>query len=128
MANSTDGKAIDVWRDLFLQAYAEEPNVSRAAKSAGIQRNTAYKARERDPELRQRWDDIREGHVDSLEAGAFQRAIDGTSGDSLTIFMLKQNRPDIYQQDTGGATPEEVGRTAAACVAAMRKIDGDDDE
>lgn len=65
------------WRDAFLQALREVPVVARACEAVGIERSTAYRAREADKDFAQAWDDAMEHGVDRAEAEAFRRAVTG---------------------------------------------------
>jgi len=65
------------WKSIFLQALGEVPVVSHAAKAAGIDRTTAYSARETDEAFAKAWDDAMEQGVDEAEAEAFRRAVQG---------------------------------------------------
>lgn len=62
---------------LFLVALAAEPNVSQAAKLAGLSRAFAYELKHRDPEFANAWDHAMGQSVDNLEAALFNRAIKG---------------------------------------------------
>lgn len=94
------------WKEAFLKELALSPNVSRAARAAGIKRRTAYNARESDPGFAEAWDDAMAGSVDELEENAFTRA--QLESDVLTIFLLKSHRPAVY------AKPVEQKHTIAA--------------
>lgn len=83
-------------RDVFLQALAELPTIARAAKVAGIDKQTAYNWRKSDPEFARAWDDALESGVDQMEQAVMQRVIDGKCSDILAIFMLKSWRRDRY--------------------------------
>lgn len=105
---------------LFIESLRESPNVSEAARVAGVGRSTAYDYRASDPEFAQAWDHAIGASVDRLEVAAFKRATDGwlsgrtfdkdghTVGetykvsDSLVPLLLKAHKPDVY------ARPEKV--------------------
>ena len=100
------------WKALFIDVLRASPNVSAAARAAGIARQTAYEARETDPGFKAEWDDAIEESVDELEAAAFTRAkgieipivnkqgeIVGhrvEASDPLAIFLLKAHRRVKY--------------------------------
>jgi hypothetical protein len=81
------------WKELFLAALHESPNVFAAARTAGVSRRNAYAARESDSEFAAAWDDAIQRSVDDLEASAFRRA---EESDTLTIFLLKSHRREVY--------------------------------
>jgi hypothetical protein len=85
------------WYDIFINDFREHGNVRLACEIAGITRDTAYKARERDLEFSRRWREAEEDSVDYLEAQARARAL-GFAGkepsDTLLIFLLKAHRPE----------------------------------
>lgn len=62
------------WRPAFLEALREWGNVTHAATVAGIDRSTAYKARERNSSFLRQWDDAIEHATDVLEMEARRRA------------------------------------------------------
>jgi hypothetical protein len=82
------------WKPAFLKELAISPNVSRAARAAGVKRRTAYFARESDPEFAADWDDVIAESVDGLEVSAFRRA--ELESDVLAIFLLKSHRRAVY--------------------------------
>lgn len=75
---------------------AERPIITRAAKKAGISRATAYNYKDSDAEFKAAWEEALEEGVDGLVDSAWGRALDGES-DTLTIFLLKNHRPEVYR-------------------------------
>jgi len=65
------------WKALFLLALAEVPVISHACKAAGVNRVTAWRAREADEEFAKAWDEAMEEGVDRAEQEAFRRAVVG---------------------------------------------------
>ena len=65
------------WPD-FIEALADEGNVSAAAVFAGVSRRTVYDARDRDMDFREAWDDANERYKDRIRSAIHERAIDGT--------------------------------------------------
>jgi len=86
--------AWEPWYDRFLRALARSPNVSAAARAAGVGRTRAYEHRAENPAFAAAWDETLEVAVDALEAAAFKRA--GKESDQLLIFLLKAHRPERY--------------------------------
>lgn len=115
-------------RALFLENLRKYGSVYFSCVQAGIDRSTAYKARDRDPEFAQQWADAIEDGLDLLEASAAKRA--HTSSDTLAIFLLKAGRPKKYRDpvvryaetdaegnDKSGLTDDELLERAAAVIA-----------
>ncbi len=101
------------WKPRFVDNLRETGNVSAAARHAGVSRQTVYKERGASEQFREAWDDAMEEAMDLLEAEARRRAYDGTLkpvyykgapvgeireySDTLTIFLLKGRRPDVFK-------------------------------
>lgn len=113
------------WKPVFLAALAECPNVTGAARAAGIERQTAYLARQTDQEFAKAWQDALEASTDDLIGEIHRRAVKGVTkpvyqggvkvgdvqeySDTLAIFLAKAHRPAIYRETvnqnlSGGAT------------------------
>lgn len=86
------------WRLKFLDSLRLHGMVTQAAKDAGIDRDTAYYERQRDPVFAAEWKEALERGVDMLEDVAKQRAYAGS--DTLLIFLLKAHRPTVYRETT----------------------------
>jgi hypothetical protein len=71
-------------------------NVRLSASSAGIDRDTAYKRRARDPRFAEAWAQAREDAIDVLEAEARRRAL--SASDALLMFLLRAHRPSLYRE------------------------------
>ena len=134
-----------MWKPLFLETLRETANVSRSAKIAGVSRKTAYKHRETSETFRDAWDDAIEEGLDYLEEEARRRAFEGTQkpvyqrgelvghvrefSDTLTIFLLKGRRPEVYgdrlkQEVTGkDGGPVEHKHQGFNLAAEVRRID-----
>lgn len=82
------------WKPVFLAALQETPNVSRAARAAGISRQNAYLAKDQDAEFAAQWTEAIETSMDDLEEAAYTRA--KLESDTLAIFFLKCRRRDVY--------------------------------
>lgn len=136
------------WKPIFLSALRRCANVSRSASEAEISRKTAYKERQDSTTFRDAWDDAIEEGLDYLEEEARRRAYEGTLepvfykgehvglirkfSDTLTIFLLKGRRPDVYgdrlkQEVTGkngGPIQQEV-RANFDLAEDVRKLDAE---
>lgn len=65
------------WRDAFLAALREWPVVAHACQAVGIERSTAYRAREADEAFAKAWDEAQEDGIDRAEMEAFRRGVVG---------------------------------------------------
>lgn len=142
------------WKALFLASLAEVPVVVHACKAAGVNRGTAWRAREADPEFAQAWDAALEEGVDRAEQEAFRRAVVGyerpvwykgelvgtetVHSDALLALILKGRRKKVYAERTeltgaDGGPVAQVDETAKAArvaqllaLAQRRKAEQDD--
>jgi transposase-like protein len=92
-------KANLVKRATFLASLRAGNTVSEAAKSAAINRRTAYDWRDQDAEFRAAWDDAIENSVEELEAEVRRRALDPNDKSShlLLMFLLKKHKPEYRE-------------------------------
>lgn len=118
------------WKALFLVALAEVPVIAHACKAAGVNRVTAWRAREADPEFAKAWDDAMEEGIDRAEQEAFRRAVVGyekpvwykgelvgteiVHSDALLALILKGRRKATYSE-----RKEVTGADGAALPAAQ---------
>lgn len=102
------------WSPIFLEALMEVPNVSRAARRAGVTRPKAYYHRDRNEAFAQAWDEALEVGVDALEEEMWRRAVEGIPNpiyykgqlideikeysDTLAIFLAKAHRPEKFRE------------------------------
>lgn len=142
------------WKALFLAALAEVPVVVHACKAAGVNRATAWRAREADPEFAKAWDEALEEGIDRAEQEAFRRAVVGyekpvwykgelvgtetVHSDALLALILKGRRKKVYAERTeltgaDGGPVAQVDETAKAArvaqllaLAQRRKAEQDD--
>ena len=80
----------------FVAALARRGTVYHAAKSARIDRTTAYAWRARDAKFAKAWDSAIEDAVDCVETSLFERACKGDT--TAAIFILKCRRPEVYRE------------------------------
>ncbi|KUG09386.1 hypothetical protein [Solirubrum puertoriconensis] len=117
-----EDRPLAAWRKPFLEALSQSPNISRAARVAGISREWARQCRKADPEFAAEWEEALEEGVDSLEEACWARAKgenisyqftkDGKSiphpvtgepycepvfSDTLAVTLLKAHRPEKYK-------------------------------
>lgn len=65
------------WRAIVLEALSHVPVLAHAAKAAGVQRSTIWRAMQDDPEFKAQVDEAMEAGVDRAEQEAFRRAVVG---------------------------------------------------
>lgn len=75
------------WRPVFLEALSQLANIGYACQVAGINRTTAYNAKERDPDFARAWDEALEDAGDKLEREVWRRAHDGVPRVKLYIHQ-----------------------------------------
>lgn len=119
------------WHKRFLEGLRECANVRMACEAAGINRTTAYKARDVIPAFRAAWDKVVQDAVDALEREAWRRATEGVTrtepvmyqgeqvatkvitehSDKLMELLLKANRPHKYREQIKIVTERELDDT-----------------
>lgn len=133
------------WKEIFLDALRQSPNVSAAAKAAGHSRQHVYVARDEDAAFALAWDDALAEAVDMAEGEAYRRAVEGVEkpvyqggirvgevqdySDTLLIFLLKAHRPHLYREalDLNLRKPksvEEMSDEELAAIAAGKPASG----
>jgi hypothetical protein len=85
------------WSPRFIESFRASGNVRLSASSAGIDRDTAYKRRRRDPRFAAAWAAAEQDAVDILEAEARRRAL--SVSDALLMFLLRAHRPGLYRDN-----------------------------
>lgn len=124
----------------FLELLESEHDVRKACKRLDISSTTAYQWRERDKKFAEGWRMALRSYVDTLEASAFRRAVEGFNRPimhkdkvvgvvrvyetALAIFLLKKLKPDVYSDrahQVEGMSPEEYARRAREAVEAMEQ-------
>jgi len=102
------------WSKTFLDELSKNPNVSRAARIAGVNRATAYKHKKSNDAFSAAWDEAIEEAVDVMEEEMWRRAVEGTNrpiihkgevtgtfkeySDTLMIFLAKAHRPERFRE------------------------------
>lgn len=106
-------KGRNVLQKAFLAAYQESGNITAAAEMAGMDRRSHYDWMKNDSTYPDRFDEAHQVYVDSMEAEARRRAVEGIEvpiyymgrkvghkkifSDTLLIFLLKGELPDKYK-------------------------------
>ena len=103
-----------VWRSAFIERLKATGNVTLAAAGAGVNRQHAYRTRNRNKTFRRRWDEALEQAVDLLEGEARRRTTgirrevwyagevvgeESVYSDTLLIFLLKAHRPAKFRDN-----------------------------
>ena len=106
--------AAAAWRGVFIERLKATGNVTLAAIGAGVNRQHAYRTRNRNKTFRRRWDEALEQTVDLLEGEARRRATgisrdiyyagevvgeESVYSDTLLIFLLKAHRPAKFRDN-----------------------------
>ncbi len=84
------------WAPRFLELFRQTANVRLSADGAGIDRDTAYRRRQRDAAFAAAWAQAEADAIDVLEAEARRRAL--AVSDTLLIFLLKAHRPERFRE------------------------------
>ncbi len=108
---SADERRAD-WTGPFLAALASCPNVTAAARAAGITRKAAYDRRKADEDFAAAWQDALDQSTDALVGEMYRRAVEGTEepvfymggecgrirrySDRLAMFLAKAFRRDQF--------------------------------
>lgn len=122
-ARSLPPKSLSAKQRAFLAAFPIVGTITGAAEAAGCNRrmHVDWMA---DPEYSEAFNAARESLVESLESEAIRRARDGTIegvyqggiqvgeqrkySDTLTIFLLKANRPEKYRDEIRVISESEI--------------------
>lgn len=96
------------WTESFLEALRHMPVVRAGCEAAGINRSTAYRLRETDPEFAQAWDDAMEAGIDRAENAALQRAVDGWEEPVIDKGRLAYRYERVVAKAQHAETGEEV--------------------
>lgn len=94
------------WKPAFLAALRELPVIAHACKAVGIERSTAYRAREADQAFADAWDDAVEDGVDRAEQEAFRRGVVGFEEPVLDKGRLAYRHERYEVEDVNGNREE----------------------
>ena len=123
------------WKRVFLASLEETAIVALAARTAGVSRQHAYKARKSDADFAKKWDEALEVSVDMLEAKAHEIAFMGVPhyvfwkgeriGENrqypveLIKFLLSAHRPEKFRQNVA---VEHAGKIKGGGKEKPRKV------
>lgn len=129
----------NIWRKTFISILASSGNVGTAAKAAGITPRTAYRAKEKDKDFAEEWQEALDLAADVLEAEAWRRAHEGVEepvmykgqvvrfvrkySDLLLMFMLKGMRPEKFREKVY-VSPHELDKLIEQ---QLRMLKGEED-
>lgn len=88
------------WQDAFLAALRRMPIVQHACNAVGIERCTAYRARQADKDFAQRWEEAMEAGIDLAEAEAFRRGVFGF--EEPVVYQGRITPVYVVQRDAQG--------------------------
>jgi hypothetical protein len=97
------------WRVAFLDALRSIPVVAHACAAVGIERSTAYRARNDSEDFAKEWDEAIEAGVDRAEQEAFRRGVVGFEEPLVhqgNITWLVEH----YDRATGETVPDDVAQ------------------
>lgn len=95
------------WKPAFLAALRELPVIAHACKAVGIERSTAYRARETDEAFAQAWDEAQEDGIDRAEQEAFRRGVVGFEEPVLDKGRLSYRYERYEVEDIDGRKEEK---------------------
>jgi hypothetical protein len=96
------------WKPVFLESLRAMPVVAHACAAVGIERSTAYRAREADEGFAQAWDDAMEEGVDRAEGEAYRRAVVGFEEPVIDKGRLSYRYERVMVKHIDAATGQEV--------------------
>ena len=103
------------WKPAFLAALRDMPVVRHACEVVGINRSTAYDARNAHEDFAQAWDEAMETGIDKAEQAAFRRGVEGWHEPVIDkgrlAYAYKRNADGSYEpvlDDKGQPVPLTV--------------------
>jgi hypothetical protein len=95
------------WKPPYLAALREIPVVAHGCKAVGIERSTAYRAREADEDFAKAWDEAMEEGVDRAEQEAFRRGIVGFEEPVIDKGRVAYRYERYEEEDVNGIKQEK---------------------
>ncbi len=95
------------WKPAYLAALREIPVVAHGCKAVGIERSTAYRAREADEDFAKAWDEAMEEGVDRAEKEAFRRGIVGFEEPVIDKGRVAYRYERYEEEDVNGIKQEK---------------------
>lgn len=96
------------WKNAFVAALRHMPVISHACNAVGIERSTAYRARENDEQFAKDWDDAIETGIDRAEQAALTRAVVGWEEPVIDKGRLAYRYERVVAKEQHAETGEEV--------------------
>jgi hypothetical protein len=114
-ADGKPGRGTNIgWHDKFLHAIGQEPNISRACRTVGIDRKTATAHRDKFSGFAIAWDEAIEASTDDLESTAIRISTQG-------IRRLKFNKDGNAVNDPKTGRPYEETEYPVALMCFLLK-------
>lgn len=98
------------WQEAFLAALREWPIVQHACDAVGIERCTAYRARQADKAFAEAWAEAMEAGVDRAELEALRRAVHGVE----EPVVYQGNLTPVWERDTNGDVVKRIVKRTAS--------------
>lgn len=127
------------WKKDFLAALRNTANVKLSCTAVGIERSTAYRARDKDPSFAAGWEEALSEAADALEAEARRRALAGVEqpvfykgrrvgtvvrrSDVLLGFLLRGAKPERYGPRAGDEVEPQEKPAIVDLVERLRAAD-----
>lgn len=103
-------------RGMFLEKLTQTANVTASAQASGFDRRTAYDMRSVDPDFAAAWDDALEQSIDTLEAEARRRAMDGVQEPVVSMGRIVE-----VIDDAGNKAPLYVRKYSDTLMITLLK-------
>lgn len=104
------------WRPKFFELLRVRPDISKAARGAGITRQAVYERAKRDPEFKAALEEILHASVDAVEAKCFELANAGN--ERLIMFILSAHKRETY-----GKQAQEIKHSGSITVTPDSLLD-----
>lgn len=95
-------------KSLFLSEFPKHGTILKTAEAVNVHRSTINRWKNDDPQFRQAFLELDNEVTETLEEAAMQRALAGS--DTLTIFLLKSRRPEVYRDNFNYTLEKEMSK------------------
>lgn len=104
------------WKPLFLAALREMPVIRHGCEAAGVNRSTAWRARQTDEEFAKAWDDAMADGIDRAEQEALRRGVFGYEEPVVYQGQLTPRMAPVVDAEGNPAMDELTGTQKWAVV------------